>query len=98
MDRYTGDGSLLIVGVRIQSLLKRLVGIGIDPVVFHLLQRRAVFNFFLQGQELIIAGYQCKTMGNGIQCTGFISEVTAQLAGLQPNPRIVRFLRMPFSA
>ena len=59
IDGDAGDGALLIVGVRVQPLLERPVGVGVDPVVFHLFQGGSGFDLFFQGQELMIARFQC---------------------------------------
>ena len=53
-----GQGASFVIRILIQSLLERLIGIGIDPVVLHLFQGGSGFDLFLQGQELIIARLQ----------------------------------------
>ena len=82
IDRYTGNGTLFIICILIQSLLESLISIRVDPMIFHLFQWRAIFNFFFQSKELIIVRFQCKTMGNRLQRARFISKVAAQLTCL----------------
>ena len=54
----TGQGALFIIRILVQSLLERLVGVRIDPMVLHLLQGGSGFDLLLQSQELIIARFQ----------------------------------------
>ena len=54
----TGQGALFIIHIFTQPLLEQLVGIGVDPMVFHLFQGCSGFDLLLQSQELIIARLQ----------------------------------------
>ena len=52
-----GYGALFIIRILVHPLLERLVGIGIDPMLFHLLHGGSSFDLFFQGQELIISRF-----------------------------------------
>ena len=41
-----GYGALFIIRILVQSLLEHLVGVGVDPMVFHLFQGSSGFDLF----------------------------------------------------
>ena len=95
IDGNAGNGPLLLIGIFIQALLEIPVGSGIDPVVFHPLQRLPGLDLSFERQELMIARLQLKAVGHGLQCSGFIAGMGPQLGRLQPDPWIIRFLPDP---
>ena len=88
----TGNGPQLAVRVHVKTLLELTVRFRINPVVFHLFKRSSSQKLLMQRQELMVVGDKAKAGLHGLESALLIAEITAQLRGLQPNPRVVRFL------
>lgn len=75
-----GNGAQLLVGTLVRTVLESTVQVGIDPMVFYLLQGGASQNLPTQGEELIVPGLQGKALLYGVQSPLRVPKVAVQLA------------------
>ena len=86
------DSPQLRVSVLGQTVLQILVVVGVDPVVFHLLERRSGFDLGFQRRELMVARHELESGISRLERARLVAEMCAQLAELQVYPRIVGLL------